>query len=380
MFAARVIAFFVMNIVVLDSCFGQDDLMRVHFIDVGQGDATLIEFPHGVMLVDAGGEKSNEFDGVKHLMKYLDEFFERRKDLGGRDYPIDLLAITHPHKDHTRAIPRILEKYPPANIIHNHQTTGSGGREQRLAMSYIRETQIKGYFIVADRAVMTGRGITNRVIDPFKPGTASTTDPHVVVLWGGVRNNAGWDRDDFKDENNHSLVIRVEFGDATMLFTGDLEVGIENQDRRAKKAGIERLLDAYRDSDLLDVDVYQAGHHGSGNGGSDNLMRAVKPEIAVISCGPPVRRSGTNFSAFNFGHPRKETIDEMVRFVSTDRAAPKDVFYFKRQFRPLKKRIAKSIYCTGWDGTVVLEGKANGKWTVAKLHGNPAFNAAIRNH
>jgi len=72
----------------------------------------------GVMLVDAGGEVAREFDGRKALVRYLDRFFDRRHDLKERDFPIDLLAITHPHKDHTNTVPRILEDYPPRTITH----------------------------------------------------------------------------------------------------------------------------------------------------------------------------------------------------------------------------------------------------------------------
>src|SRR5436190_14243122 len=101
----------------------QDEVMRIHFVDVGQANAAIVEFPNGVMLVDAGGEVATEFDGRKNLMEYLKKFFARRQDLAQREHPIDLLAITHPHKDHTSAIPDVIGEYPPANVIHNHQRT-----------------------------------------------------------------------------------------------------------------------------------------------------------------------------------------------------------------------------------------------------------------
>src|SRR6478609_7857536 len=208
-------------------CSAQDDVMRIHFVDAGQANCAILEFSKGVMVVDAGGEVStlpHGFDGRKKILKYLDAFFARRQDLAQRSHPIDLLAITHPHKDHTSAIPDVINLYPPANLIHNHQRTGSGIDEQNIALDYVRNTDARGYFIVQDRAVeavrTTGKGIHNSVIDPFNwPGT----NPEVTVLWGGIRNANDWDDGDLDDENNHSLVIRVDFGGASVLFPGDVE-------------------------------------------------------------------------------------------------------------------------------------------------------------
>ena len=162
-------------------------------------------------------------------------------------------------------------------------------------------------------------------------------DPTVTVLWGGIRNDRGWNTGDFENENNHSLVIRVDYGDSSILFTGDLEESIADQDSRFDRAGIERLVASYQDTNALDVDVYQAGHHGSYNGGSPDLLSLISPEIAVISCGPPLRRRGS-FNAYNFGHPRKETIEELEDTVTSSRPA-KRVKHFKRRRRPLDKTI-----------------------------------------
>lgn len=354
----------------------QDEVMRVHIIDVGQANAALVEFPNGVILVDAGGETSPEFNGARHLMSYLEGFFDKRPDLADRDHPIDLLAITHPHKDHTKAIPDVIDEYAPRNVIHNHQETGSGIQEQNFAVDYMRQTEAGGYYIIQDRAVQavtsTGKGLTNRVIDPFDPTTAGT-DPSVAVLWGGIRNNRGWDYDDFADENNHSLVIRVDFGEASILFPGDIEEAIEDQETNFDNAAVEQIAEFYKNENVLDVDVYLSSHHASDNGMSKELLQLISPEIAVISCGPPVRRRGGDFNAFNFGHPRKEAIDEMEAVVTSTRQTPKDAKYFEKIRKPLDKRIDKGIYCTGWDGTIVLEAKADGHWTVKELHGNPAF-------
>ncbi|MEK6260766.1 MAG: MBL fold metallo-hydrolase [Planctomycetota bacterium] len=347
----------------------QDDSMRIHFVDAGQANCAILEFSKGVMVVDAGGEVAKPpgtFDGNEKVMTYLKKFFERRTDLAGRRFPIDLLAITHPHKDHTSAIPDVIDKYPPANVIHNHQRTGSGVDEQNIAVDYIRNSDARGYFIVQERAFesvrSTGKGIHNDVIDPFTwPGT----HPEVTVLSGGVRNNAGWGEVDFADENNHSLVIRVDFGGASVLFPGDIEEA-DKKHGPPKKATVERLVDAYANTGVLDVDVYLVSHHASKNGGNDDLLRLISPEIAVISCGPPVAREGSKFSAFNFGHPRKQALDEIegAMAMTSLRAQPKDIKQFIEIKTPLDRQIKKAIYSTAWDGDIVLEAKASGDWTV----------------
>src|SRR4051812_40216303 len=68
--------------------------MRTHFIDVGQGASTLLEFPCAAMLIDTGGERNGEFDSTEELTSYLDDFFEQRPDL---NKTLHSLMLTHPH-------------------------------------------------------------------------------------------------------------------------------------------------------------------------------------------------------------------------------------------------------------------------------------------
>ena len=92
------------------------DAMVIHFIDVGQGAAMLVEFPCGAMLIDTGGEHNELFDSEPALMSYLNQFFERRKDL---DRTLDSLVISHPHIDHTRSIDAVLRNFHVRNIVDN---------------------------------------------------------------------------------------------------------------------------------------------------------------------------------------------------------------------------------------------------------------------
>jgi len=108
--------------------------MRVHFINVGQGDATLLEFPNAAILIDTGSESNAAYDGEEALRGYLDEFFLQRPDLGNN---LLSLIITHPHTDHVRGIRAVLESHPPSNVVTNGQDEGSGKWPQRQLHRYV---------------------------------------------------------------------------------------------------------------------------------------------------------------------------------------------------------------------------------------------------
>src|SRR5947208_1830856 len=75
--------------------------MRVHLINVGQGCATLIEFPCAAILIDTGGESDSLFNSSDSLKAYLEDFFDKRTDL---NHTLQCVYLTHPHIDHTRGI------------------------------------------------------------------------------------------------------------------------------------------------------------------------------------------------------------------------------------------------------------------------------------
>jgi len=335
-------------------------LMRVHFIDVGQGAATLFEFPCGAVLVDTGCESNGMFDSTEQLNLYLEEFFAERPDLDGQ---LTSLVITHPHIDHTRGVRVVRDRFAPKNVLTNGQTNGSGGAQQKMLHRYAADHEGDVGFKTIWLDDIPALGLTSEVIDPLD--CADGIDPKVTVMWGQVRTNPGWGASAFKNPNNHSLVVRIDFGEASVLVTGDLE-----------SEAIQDLVARYQGTDLLNVDIYQVGHHGSDNGTTDELIAAVTPECAVVCMGPNEREA--MWTAWAYGHPRAGIIDALQAGVSGTRQGV-DVQVASGVSIFQTRHLTHAIHGTGWDGTVVMEAGVDGRFqmiapqqTIALINVNTA--------
>jgi competence protein ComEC len=339
--------------------------MRVHLIDVGQGAATLVEFPCAALLIDTGGEANTQFDSVDELEFYLENFFSLRPDL---NRTLHSLIVTHPHIDHTRGIRLVFDRYRVLNVVTNGQELADlGGKPQMILHRRIARGEMTlndpsddiGFVAAEFKTIPKNKGLTNDVIDPVK---CANVDPKITLLWGALDQQLpGWDPKDFENENNHSVVTRIDFGASSLLVTGDLEF-----------KGIEGLVAHHRDSTLLNTDVYQVGHHGSHNATTDELLAKITPKIALIPMGPPNRRD--EFTAWAHGHPRKITVDRVEKVVTQTRdpiiakvaTGPGDKDKPQSEAHFTSQTIDKAIYATGWDGSVVLEADTAGNWKRVK--------------
>lgn len=321
--------------------------MRVHFLNVGQGAATLVEFPCGAMLIDTGGEEDSEFHSVEVLTAYLDAFFARRTDLKNT---LDVLLLTHPHIDHVRGVPAVIERYTVARVVDD-------GRSPMQDDAVLAISRLKTFLVdhpdvahtVVSLADFDGEApLTSATLDPFP--ACKGVDPKIEVLWGGLPSDPGWGedgygKDRFDNDNNHSIVTRVDFGESSLLITGDLE-----------EVAIRELL-RRRPETTLDVDIYEVGHHGSANGTTSDLLRAMSPQYAVMEVGDPARRH--SWTAWAYGHPRASIIDLLMGGVSGTRdVVNEEIGLGMKSFTT--RAITQAIYATGWDGTVILEGDRAG--------------------
>lgn len=327
--------------------------MRVHFIDVGQGAATLVELPCGAMLIDTGGEENSEYHGVPALLAYLEAFFARRTDLRRT---LDVLWLTHPHIDHVRGAPAVLKTFPVRALVED-------GREARQEDAILAMAQVADHLRANPEVTHTvvrlrdfpspNLALASPGLDPFLQ--CEGVDPKVTALWGAADGDPGWGENDygsahFDNDNNHSAVARVDFGKSSLLITGDLEE--------------VAIRDLVRDrGPLLDVDIYQVGHHGSHNGTTADLLQAMSPAWAVMEVGPSTRKH--SWTAWAYGHPRERVVSLLEGSVSGSRAEGlHPVGVSIKSFVDMP--VARSIYATGWDGTVVLEADATGNISLGK--------------
>lgn len=238
-----------------------DDRLRIHFIDVGQGDAAFIETPGGVQaLIDGGAHPLA-------ITRFLSD------KMGFNDTRIDLVVATHPHSDHIGGLTPVLARYEVAHVLERRvQYDSAAYLEWRCAVDAEAAEGAVVIEAMPGQALLLGDGIRLEVLGPppaLLAGTAS-------------------------DADNASVVLRLAYGDVSALFTGDM------------RGEAERALLA--SGAVVDSDVLKVAHHGSATGTTRAFLRAVSPAAAVISVGADNR----------FGHPAPEVAQRLREYVSAD--------------------------------------------------------------
>lgn len=209
------------------SSAAKSDTLEVHFIDVGQGDSTLIKFGDKAMLIDAGTDDQ----GTK-IQNYL-----KKQNVKTLNYVIG----THPDADHIGGLDVILTKFDCEKIIMPDETKDTNAyRDVAEAMKY---KNYKTIFPVVGKTYFMGNAKFT-ILAPAKKHAES---------------------------NDNSVAILLKYCDSSFLFTGDAEA--------------EGEADILNSGVSIDADVYKVGHHGSSTASSGKLLKAVSPEYAVISCG-----------------------------------------------------------------------------------------------
>ena len=224
-----------------------EDGIVIHVIDVGQADCAVIESPDGNVIIDTGTDAS------EHIVRaYL-----QSHGLTSFSYMI----LSHPHDDHIGNADMILREFEVERVI-----CAENESETPIWLNFLR---------LMEEQILCGDLVWVKpdIGDVFWIGAL-----RIEVLMSPSKDNPG--------ENNDSLLLRTDYGDCSMLWTGDAE-------HKAEEAFLSNIP-----VERLCVDFLKVAHHGGSGSSSEPFLQAVRPQLAVISCGQDN----------SFGHPHEETL------------------------------------------------------------------------
>lgn len=219
-------------ICLLSSVFCYADNLKIHFIDVGEGEATLIQTPAGKnVLVDTG----NVITGVK-VVQYL---------LANDAYELDYLILTHPHLDHMGGAFFVLQMMEVKNIFDNGEDLSDISQSNDMYRWYEQFVRSRNNYSVLQAS-------DSFIVDEVL----------FDVLWPfGATYLANF--------NTNSIVVMVKYKEFKSILMADADISVE-----------EGLLEIEND---LDVNLIKVGHHGANDASSQAFLSKVSPEISVIS-------------------------------------------------------------------------------------------------
>ena len=241
-----------------------DGKLHIHICDVGQGDAIYVRFPDGKDMVIDGGPNDAI---VGCLGKYM-PFWDRH---------IDMIAMTHPQKDHMQGLITVLKRYRVAYFLRSNVDNSSQGYID--LQDIIRDKHVAVRFITRGEQIRMGQ-VTLSLVWPSGEQVAKSTNVQGYHDKADSRVLAAA----IGDLNDYSLVFWLRFGSFDALFTGDADMRVEGN---------------YIGTALADrtVELLKVPHHGSRTGMNEAFAQWLRPRAAVISVGKNM-----------YGHPSQEAI------------------------------------------------------------------------
>lgn len=230
--------------------FKRESGLQVSFLDVGQGDSIYVKaFGKTDMLID-GGKNGDLL--LQNLSATMDSF----------DNKIDVLVITHPDEDHSGGLVSVVREYDIGAIFISGNISDNQNYNQILKIAEIEKIP-----------TFKAEAGTNIYLDKDKKVVFEILSPS-----GNVS---------FIESNNTSISGRLVYGESEFMLTGDAYVEVE-----------EKII---KENKNINSDILKLGHHGSKTSSSLNFLKAVDPEIVIIS-------ASVNNS---YGHPHKDVVDRV---------------------------------------------------------------------
>jgi len=258
-------------IIVFD--LGKVRFLEVIFFDVGQGDAIFIETPSYHQILIDGGPDSTILEKLSKEMPFWDR-------------SIDLIILTHPERDHLTGLIEVLEKYKVENILWTGIVRDTA--EYKEWKKLIEEEKAEIFIAKAGQKISC---LTWQI---------KQCDLEILQPFESLEGK------EFKDSNNTSIISKLVFGKNSFLFTGDAYKDVEG-----------KLINKEAE---IDSDVLKVAHHGSKTSSSEEFIKAVSPEIAVISAGRENK----------YGHPNQEVLELLekygIRVLRTDKDGDIKIF------------------------------------------------------
>jgi len=235
-----------------------DDKLHVGFLDVGQGDAILIQTPNGQDILIDGGPDPQKIN------------LELSKKLPFWDRTIDLMVCTQPQADHVTGLVEVLQRYKVKQVLEPGVPYDSAIYQEWLRL--VEDKGIEYNIARAGQEIDLGSGIKLEVLNPPEGLFEETSH----------------------DVDNNGVVLRLTWGRVSFLFTADIREEAE--------------FELIRQRANLRSTVLKVAHHGSETSTSQQFLAAVDPEVTVISVG-----------ADNpFGHPSPEVMERLIDRLGED--------------------------------------------------------------
>lgn len=258
-----------------------DGLLHVHVLDIGQGDAILVVTPEGrQVLVDGGPVSGPTLEALGQLMP-------------AGDRSLDAVVVTHLDSDHAGGLLGVLDRYDADVVIRG--TVSESAALFHQWQSVVDRHRHPTVRVHAGHRIQMDSGIVMEILNPPTGNLPFRIN---------------------RSANNLSIVMRLTYGDVSLLLTGDIEQDVE-----------QYLVDTM--GGRLRSDVLKVGHHGSRTSTSQLFLRAVDPETAVISAGADNR----------YGHPHPDVVARLENAVK-----------------------ANNLFTTSHDGAVEFVTDGSGLW------------------